>query len=194
MRTTGDWIKHYRHTAKMTQIELARAIHKTQATISRWESGQDAILLTDVEMLLALFRQRGIEPTPPPRLTMPAANDVRVHGFVGDGGVIAADPDRVEYVAPPESFLHLSLAAYRVATDTLPVLARGTLLFAASEVNEPDAVSPALSVVTTPERGTLLGFPRLGGRGRYFIERLCGRVIDTPITTAAPILLILPKI
>jgi transcriptional regulator with XRE-family HTH domain len=192
--TTGDWIRRHRRAARLTQIELARTTGKTQATISRWEAGQEAIFVNDLEALATLFRTKGLNPEPPPGLNPGHAPVVPVRGYIGSGGAVHADPDKIERVPAPEGFGHLCLVAYRVATDTLPVLTRGTLLF--TEQREPgeqveDAVG-ALSVLTTPERGTLLGLPRPAARGRFTIERPSGRTIETDVSTAAPVLLILP--
>jgi transcriptional regulator with XRE-family HTH domain len=190
--TTGDWIKRYRRAARLTQIELARATHKTQATISRWEAGQEAIFINDLETLAALFRAKGLNPEPPPGLTPAIAPAVPVRGYITAGGAVQTDPDRVERVPAPEGYGHLCLVAYRVATDTLPVLAREAILFTEQrEPGEPmdDAVN-VLSIISTPERGMLLGLPRAAARGRYIIERPTGRTVETTITTAAPVLLV----
>jgi DNA-binding XRE family transcriptional regulator len=191
-RSTGQWIKRYRHAAKMTQIELARALSKTQATISRWEAGQDAMLITDIEHLADLFRRKGLNPEPPPALAARHLS-IRIHGNVTDGGVILVDPDRVRHVAPPEGFGDVALAAYCVETDALPVLTRGTILFAEQrEAVDNDGATGALAVVATPERGTLLGVPRATRKGRVILERPAGRCIETDATAIWPVRLILP--
>jgi DNA-binding XRE family transcriptional regulator len=188
-RGRGDWIKRHRHASKMTQIELARALGKTQATISRWESGQDAILVSDIEALADLFRRKGLNPEPPPGL-LPLHRRVRIHGNISDGGTVVVDPDRVQHVAAPDGMGEAMLAAYCVETDALPVLVRGTLLFA--EQRETVDNLNALAIITMPERGTLLGIPRATRRGRAAIERPAGRVIETDLTAVWPVRLILP--
>lgn len=167
-----------RTAAGMSQTELAGIVNKRQATISRWEADKDALLVNDMERLMQCFRARGLDANPPPPFGAPR-RPVPVAGLIGDNGVVIRDPREERFVEAPAGVQEpVALEAYVVDTDSLYPMGRGWFLFAGKPTAKGvDESVNQFAVIETENRGSMIGWLRIIGKGRYMIERQNGPAV-----------------
>lgn len=181
----GDWVRTWRKKAKLSQIQLAELVGKRQATISRWENGEDAVPSTDLKTLVAIFRAQGVEVTPPIASTttpgpLPERKLVPLRGYIGERGQIhpanvAAGlieaPFGVDYAHPDG---HRPEGVYIAETDALSPFARGWRFFVEEGADWQEGPN-GLAVVHTREFGIVfatLHHSRGPGGEVYMLSRI----------------------
>lgn len=178
----------------MSQTELGNELGKTQATVSRWENGQEGIRHSDFVAMRDVFVAKGVNVAPLMSEQRSSTDLAALHGVVTSGGIIrpAEDAERETRVLAPG--MKGKRAYVLGGAGALP---EGWFIFAEPRregQSYEDAVD-RLSVIACQSGHTILGVVRRGRGEAEHIERAgTPTIFDAVILHASPVLMALPPL